>query len=116
MNIQDFLKETLVQISKGVEEAQKELSDSGGRINPSLATQQGTLQNMGELVTKQGKLVYNVEFDIAVSVTDGTDTKAGAGIFVAALAAGAQTADSYKASRVSRIQFKIPITYPEMDA
>lgn len=105
MNLQDFLKETLVQISRGVEEAQKELADTGGRVNPALSTSQGLLQQKGELVTRQGKLVYNVEFDVAVTVSDESGTKAGAGISVAALGAGAQTSDNYTASKMSRIQF-----------
>lgn len=116
MNLQEFLKEALVQISKGIEEAQKELAETGGRVNPALSTGQGILQQKGELVTRQGKLVYNVEFDVAVTVSDESGSKAGAGIFVAALGAGAQRTDSYTASKMSRIQFKIPITYPEMDA
>ena len=116
MNIQEFLKETLVQISKGIEEAQNELTDSGGRVNPALSTGQSTLQNKGGLVTKQGNLVYDVNFDIAISVSDETDTKAGAGIFVASIGVGVQTADSYSSSKVSRIQFKVPISYPEMNA
>ena len=115
MNPQEFLKETIVQISKGIEEAQAELSESGGRVNPALATSQGAIQSKGGLVTQQGKLVYDINFDVAISVTDESDTKAGAGIFVVAIGAGAQTVDSYTASKVSRIQFKIPVTYPEMD-
>ena len=34
MELQEFIKETLVQITNGVIEAQKEIKETGGLINP----------------------------------------------------------------------------------
>ena len=115
MNLKDFLEATLTQITQGIEGAQHQLSDSSGTINPKL-TSPGTAEKQGNLIASGTKLVHFVEFDVAVTAGEEAGGKASAGIFVAGfgIGAGVQGHNSQSESTVSRVKFRIPITYPEM--
>jgi len=66
----------------------------------------------GKLVSIQGQLVQTVEFDVAVTATEGTDTKGGIGVVAGVFALGSQGQSSEEISAVSRIKFSVPITLP----
>jgi hypothetical protein len=89
VDLKAFVAETLKQIIAGIEEAQQ----NGIGIN-SASTQ-------------------NVDFDVAVTATEGTDKKGGVGVFVLGFGLGAQGATSVSNSSVSRIRFTVPIFYPD---
>jgi hypothetical protein len=64
-----------------------------------------------------GVNVYNhsakdVDFDVAVTVTEGADKKGGVGVFVAGFGIGAQGSTSASNSSVSRIKFTVPVFLP----
>jgi len=112
MELKEFVSETLVQISEGIEQAQERLRQKGSeaRVNTSM-----TLTSNGHLVTGgRRRAVEYVEFDVAVLANEETETKAGIGIAVASLlkldAAGKS---NYSQGRESRIKFKIPMSYPK---
>lgn len=111
MELKQFITETLVQISTGIEAAQKQLKDSDSEaiINTNM-----TVTDAGHLVTGgRRRPVEFVEFDVAILANEGTETKAGIGIIVASLlkldASGKSTES---AGRESRIKFKVPMSYP----
>lgn len=54
-----------------------------------------------------------IEFDLAVSATEGTEAKAGIGIFAGAIGLGTQAKLDDNNVTVSRIKFSIPLLYPE---
>jgi hypothetical protein len=111
MELKQFVTETLVQISEGIVEAQKQLKDKGSEaiINTNM-----TETDVGHLVT--GGLrrpVEYVEFDVAILANEGTETNAGIGLTVASLFkldAGGKSNES--AGSESRIKFKVPMSYP----
>ena len=111
MELKQFITETLVQISDGIQEAQKQLKERGSEaiVNTNM-----TETDVGHLVTGgRRRPVEHVEFDVAILANEGTETKAGVGITVASLLkldAGGKS--SQTSGRESRIKFKVPISYP----
>ena len=119
MDLQSFIRETLVQIARGIEEASEELKDSGALINPenvANANQQGTLV-YGQIVSKSNNImrrnVQSVTFDVAIAASEGTGTKGGIGVVVGAIALGSQGQSNASNSSTSRVQFSVPVALPE---
>jgi hypothetical protein len=86
MNIEEFVSETLVQITKGVMKAQKELASTGTLVNPEVSSA-GKPYGVG--VTAGGELVGAVDFDVAVVAREGQETKGGLGVAVGVFSLGA---------------------------
>ena len=61
-------------------------------------------------------LVQEVEFDIAVTVSDEEKAGVNAGIKVVGLSAGGEDSAISKTSKISRIRFTIPIIPPVTNA
>lgn len=112
MELKEFISQALADVVQGVLDAQQVLGTNGKYINPELSTQQGTHEKHGKLVSIQGQLVQTVEFDVAVTATEGTGTKGGIGVVAGIFALGAQGQSSEEVSAVSRIKFSVPITLP----
>ncbi len=98
IGLNDFVKETLVQIATGVQEAQDALADADALINPpaggELAQQEGTYP-----VTHR-RLAHLIELDIAVTSSE-------EGRVVVAAAGG-----NAEAAAVSRLRFKVGVAFP----
>jgi len=111
MDLKQFVTETLVQISEGIEEAQRQLKERG---SAAIVNTNMTKTDVGHLVTGgRRRPVEYVEFDVAILANEGTETKAGIGLTVASLLrldAGGKSSES--AGRESRIKFKVPMSYP----
>jgi len=111
MDLKQFITETLVQISSGVEAAQSQLKEAG---STAIVNTNMTVTDVGHLVTGgRRRPVEFVEFDVAILANEGTETKAGIGLTVASLLkldAGGKSTES--AGRESRIKFKVPMSYP----
>jgi hypothetical protein len=109
MELKDFIKETLVQITNGVVEAQDLIKDTGCYINP-----EGRYKD--EIVeTGYGgeyRSIQKVKMSIAINVIENQKTKAGLGVVSAILTAGASTTNSDSNSVTNRIEFEIPISLP----
>lgn len=102
MELQAFIKTTLLEIMGGIRDAQKEWSettDNNGVINPAW-------DKASEDHTK------TVNFDVAVTAETSAQTDAGAGIKVWGVGLGGSVSDTDRNSSVSRIQFEVPIIPP----
>jgi len=114
MNLQEFVTETIVQITTGIAKAQEKASEVGAVVNPS-----GYKVEKGELLWKLEPMNSNtdrrgtlVEFDVAVAVLEGNEIKAGVGIFAAAIGFGSQAQSEDTASTITKIKFSIPVFLP----
>ena len=112
MNLREFVAQGLAEVVQGVSDAQSALGENGKYINPELSTQQGPLQQQGRHVSVQGQLVHYVEFDVAVTATEGTGTKGGIGVVAGVFALGSHGQSSQEQSAISRIKFTVPLTLP----
>ncbi len=102
MELQEFISKALAEIAAGVSEGRQEAQKHGVQIGQALYS--GSSSNIS---TKRGStpIPEFIEFDIAVSVSTGTEAKAGIrviGIF-GKLEGGA------KQESVSRLRFKVPV-------
>jgi len=108
MKLQDFVSETLEQIIHGVKEAQGEAKKDGATISPDSHL---SYDNKRYLFYGGG-LVEHVEFDVAVTTSEGKETKAGLGIFVVGIGVGAGGKSDASSVSVSRIKFSVPVALP----
>jgi len=118
MELKDFIKSVIVEISHGVLMAKKELEGTNTLINP--ATTKGVILKDGGTE----RSVQNIEFDISVSVSEQTenaknkDKKGNANIKVVDvfnLSLGKEIVEtdssSYKNATINRIKFSVPISF-----
>ena len=105
MTLQEFVRDSLLQISSGVDEAKKKNKNIGMEVL-AVGKQEASC------TTKDERAGFLVDFDVAVTVSEKTGNEIGAGILVASLfnAGGKKLADSQQSS-VSRIRFCVPIIF-----
>lgn len=110
MELKVFIKDTLVQISKGIEEAKTELGQvkvGNTMINPSSAGGSLTIT----IDKDEYKRIEEIEFDIAVIVEQKSEGKAGIGVLASIITAGASKSTGDINSETHRIKFKVPIKF-----
>tara|TARA_R110001606_G_scaffold396782_1_gene571574 strand:+ start:1335 stop:1691 length:357 start_codon:yes stop_codon:yes gene_type:complete len=115
MELKDFIRETFVQISKGIEEANQELKDSSAIINPNnVYVNSDARQNYGRLDESKNydRIVESVTFDVAVSASDNSEAGGKFAIKVGSIELGANSKQSEANKAESRIKFKIPMVFP----
>ena len=115
MQLQEFIKQSLSQIVNGVREAQQELARNGhGEVNPHGIQHEpgGIVGRVSGATNPNWAEVQFVDFDVAVTVTESSETGGRAGISVLGIGAGAEKQSGLANSSVSRIQFKVPIVLP----
>lgn len=112
MELREFVAETIKQIATGVKDAQAAHEDHGGFVNPHLSTTAELAVKHGILIAS-GNAVQLVQFDVALTVTEGTGTKGGIGIFAGALNIGSSGQSNEQSSSVSRVKFFVPLVLPK---
>lgn len=110
MELKDFIKSTLAQITLGVKEAQDELKDTGVLINPSGL--QTDSKGFKHLQTNGFRYVQDVEINVGIVATDNDGKKAGIGVFTGLFTGGVQANESSMNQTVNSIKFTIPVYLP----
>ena len=85
MELQEFVKLTLVHVVRGVVEAQDAVAKDGAQIVPPAGSTYGATQ---ELMHTDEGVVETVSFDVAVTASSNEELKGGIGIFVVPLGFG----------------------------
>ena len=117
MDLESFIAQSLQQVISGVRSAQEYAANNptGAKINPrgitALKRDDHGKKQPHDIGTKLP--VHDVEFDVAVTVTQSSEGKAGGGLLVAGLGIGGQKASSTESASVSRIKFTVPIVWPD---
>jgi hypothetical protein len=117
MNLQQFIKETLVQITQGIVDADQAVSETGAAVNPRDVVHNKTGEGPYGYYAEDRKghyrrTVQSIEFDVVVTVTEGTETKGGIGIHVGAIGLGSSGKSDKENSSESRIRFSVPLLIP----
>lgn len=113
MELKDFIKTALTDITDAVSELQAELGN-GAIVNPSMPEpiSNATVKDPGN--GKVNRRISNVDFDVALTVSDTgmleSGGKAGIQIFSARIGAESKTHNE----NVSRITFSIPVVLPSV--
>ena len=109
MELKEFIKAAITDITDAVYELQKDLNN-GTIVNPTLATGKEGITVV--LVNDETRMMERLNFDIAVTVSETTETdgkvKAGISIFGAKLG----TESTGKSENMSRMTFSIPLLLP----
>ena len=94
MELNEFVRRTLEDVMKGVADAAKSMQ--GGKVVKTATVQ-------------------FVEFDVAVTVTEQSNTEGHAGISVLKLGFGGAKASESSNQSATRIKFSIPVRFPYVD-
>jgi hypothetical protein len=107
MDLRQFVNDTLVQIVQGVADASLEASKVGATVNPPR-------RGGGEFaaIHETGALIVNVEFTVALSVTEGTGTKGGIGVVAGVFALGSQGESRETNASTTHVRFTVPVALP----
>jgi hypothetical protein len=116
MNLEDFVRDTLVQIVNGVVAAGKATADSGAKLSPAniiVLTSNGVPHPVVNVSAPAHPHVEMIDFDVAVYATEGGGVQGGGGLKVATLfELSGQKKSEFSSGSESRIRFKIPVVLP----
>jgi hypothetical protein len=99
MQLDEFISQTLNEIINGVKEAQKACTESNPIIVPY----------------RSGQRPQQIEFDVALTVEKGTQTKGGIGVLSGIVNLGSAGQSDNSQTAVNRIKFTIPVYLPSPD-
>ena len=111
MDLREFINQTLTQIAEGVSEAQRRCKELGAEVNPHLNTSHEQAGKQGFL-NASGVFSPVVQFDVALTVSEGSGTKGGIGVFAGAVTLGSSGQSQSEKSSVSRVKFAVPMSLP----
>jgi hypothetical protein len=111
VDLREFITQTLTQIASGVRDAQATARSVGAEVNPHITTTWPEASKHGFLNASE-RFASIVQFDVALTVTEGTNTKGGIGVFAGAINLGSSGQSQNEQSTVSRIKFTVPIVLP----
>ena len=110
MELDEFVKTVLSKVVSGIREAQK-TEGVGGFIVPSALGG----HEYAKHPRVSSKAMFSstiIDFDIAIIAEENTGKSGGGGLKVAGIGANPEGESSFKDTRVSRIQFGVPILLP----
>jgi hypothetical protein len=112
MDLKEFVVSSLTQIIEGIREAQQRAADSGAWVSPA-GSEIPKRDNAQKMVTPDGMgYLHDVDFDVALSVSDQGQAGAAAGLQIFGAKLGADGSVTSQNTAVSRIQFTIPVVWP----
>lgn len=109
MELKEFIKTVVVEIFEGVKEAQNIIKEDGSVINPYDWHNPNFDRESAFAVTDKA----HIDFEVAITVSDNTESKGSVGIFIASLGVGVQGKNSTGNESISKIKFSIPVKYPQ---
>jgi hypothetical protein len=99
MELETFIKKTLVAIKKGVRNANIELAKfEGGELGKD---------QQAMFIFRPDEKDGSIKFDVAITVSSENKTEGGAGLKIAIAKLGADISESSALQHVSRIQFSL---------
>ncbi len=109
MELRDFIKKTLLEITEGVLDAQKTLIDKDCKVNPSTFAENGKAIKAG--YQNNYRNVQIVKFNVGLSITENKESKSGIGV-ASIINAGVSSEKIASNEKVTSIEFEIPISLP----
>lgn len=113
MELKEFITQTLININQGIIDAQEQSKGSGVVINPKNLKKRGI--NHYELYNGNPVQVQDIEFNVVVNVTEGSDSKIAVGAFSGILSGGASNTNQNNNSTQTTIKFSLPVQFPSDD-
>ena len=112
MDLSEFIKETLIQLAKGIRESQEEVRNHTGITSPAFWTK--SRADTDELIgiTTDGRQVYFIDFDISIEVTEEEERDGSGKLRIGIVSLGQDNQRSMANNRTSRIKFRVPYSPP----
>ena len=112
MELSDFIKETIVQLTKGISDSQDVVRDLGGIASPPFNTEQkgDTITWAGN--TLDGRQVYFIDFDVSITVSQENTDGAGGKLRVGIISVDGKKDSSSSSNATNKIKFRIPYSPP----
>lgn len=107
MELEEYIKKTLLQIVKGVKDAQDEAAQYGAVINPRIISSPEKAQIAGKY-----RSVESVDFEVGLTITDTDSNKKGIGVALGYIKADFGVNGDKSESAINKIKFSVPIAYP----
>ena len=104
MNLRDFIKEAIVDIIGGVEDAQDTLKN--GKVVPDV------LNNYKSVETGISH-IQTVEFEVSVTANEKSGNEAKLNVVAAIVGGGIKGQSDSSAGHAAKLKFKIPIELPK---
>lgn len=108
MELKEFIKTAITDITEAVSELQEELKN-GSIVNPTLP--QGE-HGKHLVVDNEVRIIERLDFDIAVTASDKTELNGNAKVGISVFGAKIGTGNAEKTENVSRLTFSIPLLLP----
>ncbi|KAA6323019.1 hypothetical protein EZS27_027505 [termite gut metagenome] len=105
MELKEFVKETLIQIVDGVQEAQRGIKGLNSVINPKILIERGS---RGE---KYDSKTYTVDFEVVLTRGDAEGNNIGIGVLFGAITIGGKTKAATEKVSATSVRFSVPIKY-----
>lgn len=122
MQLDEFIEKSLTQIIDGVSKAQEYARSKGASVNPNDLrwSPVGNTNHLALVVVKSSlhenePFAQMIEFDVAVTATEGDKIKVAAGLFAGAFGVGTQGATEQANATVSHIKFGVPMVLPNLN-
>lgn len=113
MELKEFVKETLIQITEGVKEAQQACLEHGGLINPMLS-----VKTCNEVIYKHDDKDYpatSINFKVGLIESDTKDNRKGIGVFLGKMSIGAENSKGSEVQSITNIEFSVVAVLPYID-
>ena len=112
MQLDEFVQTTLSQIQDGVRQAQQATNSGDGIICPAGIF----VDQSGESVVSTGNPphVEYISFDVAVTVSEKSESGGKVGLFVMGVGGGLGKQSELLSSSISHIRFRIPVVLPSI--
>lgn len=107
MELKDFVKGVILDITNAVKESQREL-DNGAIICPTNSNAKETVNS-----SKDGTLpVSSIDFEVSVSAGSSNETGGKITVLSAVISGGLGSVNTTKDENVSKVRFSIPVILP----
>lgn len=110
MDLKDFVRETLVQITEGVKEAQDECKQAGGLVNPMLNVK--VCNNEKYRHDDSDYPATSVNFKIGLTESNNKGDKTGVGVFLGKVSLGKEGSKTYETQSVTSVEFSVTVVFP----
>lgn len=111
MELKDFIKDTITDITDAVCELQAHLQN-GAVVSPSYPNRIANATIIDPNNHKSNMLISKVNFDVAITAGSNDSTNGGGKIGIHVLSVGMEGNSEQHKENVSKITFSIPIAFP----
>lgn len=111
MELKEFVEESINQIIDGIIASQIRNKENGAIISPSFI---GDKSSQTE-VNGKNYTVSKIDFEVALTTTDESGTKAGIGVLFGYIGGSVQGEQKNKNAAITSLKFSIPVAYPQIE-